>query len=427
MRFTILTFGCRVNQADTLALENGLRAHGAEPSPAHDADLIIVNSCSVTCTADQGARQAIRRAARDNPDARIVVTGCYATRSPAEVASLPNVARVVPNGDKDALAEIIYREYSPREFTTAERFEPAGDGPCGLRLTPGAAGRTAFTLRVQTGCNEPCAYCVIPFTRGTSTSKPLDAIVSDVERACAAGYREITLTGVHLGAYGRDLVPRRSLEDLLDAVSGTAFDVLFRLGSLEPMDCTAGVIRTLMQSEKFAHSLHLPLQHASPAILRAMRRPYTAADYASLVTDIRRRVPDAALGSDIIVGFPGETERDFEELREYLEDCPLTHLHVFPYSDRPGTEASKLGGRVDGVLIRERARCIRETGRRLSDRFMHQQPGRVVRALVLDDGTYGVTSNGLKVKLSSRRNRNEWVTVRLQRAGDSLSGELACA
>jgi len=427
VKFAVLTFGCRVNQADTLALENGLRAHGAEPAPAEGADLIIVNSCSVTCSADQGTRQAIRRAVRVNPAAKVIVTGCYATRSPEELRVIPGVARVVSNLDKDALAEIVWRDCAAETLTTADRFEPSGEGPCGLRLAPGSSGRTAYTLRVQTGCDEPCSYCIIPSTRGASTSKPLDAIVDDVERAGAAGYREVTLTGVHLGAYGRDFVPRRSLEELLDAVSAISADVFFRLGSLEPMDCTAGVIRAWAESGKFGHSLHLPLQHASPRILSAMRRPYTRDYYANLVTELRRRFPDAALGSDIIVGFPGEKEQDFEELRAYLERSPLTHLHVFPYSDRPGTEASRLKDRVDGAVIRERARSIREVGRRLTERFLDRQHGRTIRALVLDDGTYGVTSNGLKVRLSARRDRNEWVTVTLHRAGDSLTGEIASA
>jgi len=426
MKFSIITFGCRVNQADSLAIENDFRARGAENARPEQADVIVVNSCSVTCSADQGTRQAIRRAVRVNPAAEVIVTGCYATRSPEEIRAIPGVARVVPNSDKDVLVQTAAGDRMSPRWTTAERYDPSGEGPCGLRLVPGSAGRTAFTLRVQTGCDEPCSYCIIPSTRGAPTSRPLDAIVRDIEHACAAGYREITLTGVHLGAYGRDLVPRRTLEELLGAVSTTTSDVIFRLGSLEPMDCTPGVIRRLADSDKFAHSLHLPLQHASPNVLRSMRRPYTIDEYERLVARLRRDLPDAALGSDIIVGFPGETERDFESLRAYVERSPLTYLHVFPYSDRPGTEASKLKGRVDGAAIRERARCIREIGRSLTDRFTNEQHGRTTRALVLDDGTYAVTRNGLKPRLSERRGRNEWVTINLRRAGDCLIGELAC-
>jgi threonylcarbamoyladenosine tRNA methylthiotransferase MtaB len=229
---------------------------------------------------------------------------------------------------------------------------------------------------------------------------------------------------VHLGAYGRDLIPRRSFEELLHAASRTSSDVLLRLGSLEPMDCTPGVIRILAGTSKFAPSLHLPMQHASSTMLRLMRRPYTPDYYAGLVAEIRRELPDAAIGSDIIVGFPGETERDFEELQSYLENSPLTHLHVFPYSDRPGTEASGLKGRVDGAVVRARARCICETGRRLSGRFMRRQNGRIARALVLDDGMCAVTRNGLKVRLTAPRARNEYVIVRLRLTSETLTGQL---
>ena len=426
MRFSIVTFGCRVNQADSLALEEGLRARGAEPAPSRSADVIIVNSCSVTCTADQGTRQAIRRAARENPRAHVVVTGCYATRSPQEIAAL-GVARVVPNDAKDLLAETLAHDFAPDEWTTTtERFSEEGDGPCGLRLAPGAAGRTAFTLRVQTGCDERCSYCIIPFTRGRSTSRPLEDLTGTIQRACAAGYREITLTGVHLGAFGRDLDPRRSLAELLGGLAALPHDVQFRLGSLEPMDCGDDVIEIIAGSQRFAPAFHLPLQHASERMLRAMRRPYTLEYYSALTRRIRARLPDAAIGSDIIVGFPGETSADFDALRSYLESSALTQLHVFPYSDRPGTEASDMGGRIDGATVRARARLIRELGRSLTRRFVETQLDRIHRALVIDDGYAAVTRNGLKVGLAHPQKRNDWVTVRLRQSGDVLAGDIVC-
>src|SRR5688572_14095028 len=195
MRYAIVTFGCRVNQADSLRLEEHLRARGASHSPSHAADLVIVNTCSVTATADQGARQTIRRVARENPSARIVVTGCYATRSADELASLPGVTRVVRNADKlDLVAGLEQRG----EISTAERFS-AGDGPCGASLEPGTAGRTAFTLRVQTGCEERCSYCIIPTTRGAGRSWPIAQVAGEVDRIAASGYKEIAITGVHLG------------------------------------------------------------------------------------------------------------------------------------------------------------------------------------------------------------------------------------
>src|SRR4051812_8983608 len=193
MKYAIVTFGCRVNQADSLVIEERLRAGGATDAPPEDADVLVVNTCSVTAGADQGARQTIRRIVRSNPDVRVMVTGCYATRRPEEVAALPNVVVVVPNSDKDQF-----------DFTTAQRFGD-GEGACGGALAPGVAGRTALTLRVQTGCEERCSYCIIPQTRGASRSRSLAAIIDDLRRAVAAGYKEIAITGVHLGSYGRDL------------------------------------------------------------------------------------------------------------------------------------------------------------------------------------------------------------------------------
>ena len=193
MKYSIVTFGCRVNQADSLRIEEDLRARGGEAVASSDAELVVVNTCSVTASADQGARQTIRRIARDNPSAQVVVTGCYASRRPDEVAALPNVVRVVGNHEKDWLVQ-----------TTAERFAD-GDGACGAPIEPGVAGRTAFTLRVQTGCEERCSYCIIPTTRGAGRSLPVERVLGEVARVAAAGFKEIALTGVHLGSYGRDL------------------------------------------------------------------------------------------------------------------------------------------------------------------------------------------------------------------------------
>jgi threonylcarbamoyladenosine tRNA methylthiotransferase MtaB len=305
---------------------------------------------------------------------------------------LPNVVRVVSNDDKDGLCV-------------------DGDGPCGRALEPGVAGRTALTLRVQTGCEEQCSYCIIPRTRGASRSRPLASVVADLRRAVAAGYKEIVLTGVHLGSYGRDLDDRASLGALIRILADWDQDVLFRISSLEPMDCTEEIVDLVASSSRLAPHFHLPLQHGCDDILRAMRRPYTAAYYRHLVDGIRSSMPDAAIGSDIIVGFPGEEERHFEEMLRVLEQLPLTHLHVFPYSDRPGTMAASLQPKVDGRDVRERARRIREIGTTMARRFRESQVGRTRRALTVDDGRAAVTDNYLKLRLDGQRRRNEWVAV----------------
>jgi threonylcarbamoyladenosine tRNA methylthiotransferase MtaB len=414
MKYSVVTFGCRVNQADSLAIESELYGRGAEASRAEHADLVIVNTCSVTASADQGSRQTIRRIARENPAARIVVTGCYATRCADEIAELPGVAAVLPNEQKGA----------PSFVATLMRRDAAdsAEGPCGRLIVPGLMGRTAWTLRVQTGCEESCSYCIIPTTRGASRSRTVEDVQSEVSRVRAAGYREIVLTGVHLGSYGRDLRPRASLSDLLAALSheGAADAeplVLFRLSSLEPMDCTREVIELICHgapghpSVRFAPHLHLPLQHASDRVLALMQRPYDLAFYSSLVSEIRQRLPHASIGSDVMAGFPGETDADFARLVAYLESSPLTHLHVFPYSDRPGTVASALAGKVHGSVTKARAQRLREISRVLSERFRASQRGTLRPALTIDDGTVAVTDNYLRVNLPAPHQRNEWVTV----------------
>ena len=410
MKYSVVTFGCRVNQAESLAIEAAMRARGATSVSPDEADVVVVNTCSVTASADQGARQTIRRIARANPCVRVVVTGCYATRRPGEVAALPNVVRVVENAGKDALVDAVAEDIG---LTTARRFGD-GDGPCGNTLTPGTAGRTALTLRVQTGCEEACSYCIIPSTRGMSRSRPLESVVRDVQRAVDAGYKEIVMTGVHLGSYGLDLADATSLATLIRTLRDWPADVLFRISSLEPMDCTAEIVEMVASSRRLAPHFHLPLQHGSDAMLRAMRRPYTVSYYRALIDRIKTALPHASVGSDIIVGFPGETAAHFTEMRMVLEELPLTHLHVFPYSDRPGTDASRTFPKVDGREVRERGRETRAIGERMARRFRESQVGRTLRGLSVDDGRSVVTNNYLKLRLDLRQPRNEWVRVRVQ-------------
>ncbi|HET9467388.1 MAG TPA: tRNA (N(6)-L-threonylcarbamoyladenosine(37)-C(2))-methylthiotransferase MtaB [Vicinamibacterales bacterium] len=417
MKYSIVTFGCRVNQADSFQIEEQLLAAGGAPSNPHDADLIVVNTCSVTGSADQGTRQIVRKIARENPGARIVVTGCYATRRPDEVADLPGVVQIVPNDRKDRLTDEI-------GLTTAVRFGD-GDGACGAQIAPGLAGRTAFTLRVQTGCDQTCSYCIIPTTRGAGRSRPVREVLAEIDRVGNAGYREIAITGVHLGSYGRDLGDGSTLLDLLKTLERHAAGIRFRISSLEPMDCSDEIVDLVARSECFAPHFHLPLQHASDAVLVAMRRPYTLAYYRRLVDRIRAAMPHASIGTDIIVGFPGETDADFAVLEAYLRQSPITHVHVFPYSDRPGTSAAELTGRVHGSIVRDRASVVRAIGRELNERFHRKQHGSVRPGLTIEDGSLVVTDNYLKVRIPAGLSRNEWVNVLLSlTAGNTLIGTL---
>ena len=417
MKYALVTFGCRVNQADSFTIEEALRRRGDVSATPEEADLVVVNTCSVTASADQAARQSIRRIARSNPDVKVVVTGCYATRRPDEVSQLPNVVRVIGNGSKESLMRLLEAE---GELTTAERFAGA-DGPCGLALEPGVAGRTALTLRVQTGCDQHCSYCIIPTTRGAGRSRAIADVLQEVRRAVDAGYREIAITGVHLGSYGRDIGDRTDLTRLIEVLGQWPDDVVFRISSLEPMDCTPTIIDIAAQSPRIAPHFHLPLQHGSDAVLCAMRRPYSSAEFRRVVETIHARLPHSAIGTDVIVGFPGETATDFASTVSMLETLPLAYAHVFPYSDRPGTVASALPSKVDGTVIRDRARVVRDIASRKSEAFRRNQVGRALRALTVDDGASVVTGNYLKVRISNPQPRNSWVTVTIAN-GDPLSG-----
>jgi threonylcarbamoyladenosine tRNA methylthiotransferase MtaB len=285
------------------------------------------------------------------------------------------------------------------------------------------AGRTAFTLRVQTGCEQRCSYCIIPATRGAGASLPIPGVLREVERVAAAGFREVILTGVHLGSYGLDLAPASSLVSLLHALDSSRADVTFRVSSLEPMDCTPEIVDIIAGSGgRLAPHFHLPLQHASDRMLALMRRPYTRSFYRGLVDAIADRLPHASIGTDMIAGFPGETEEDFTANLDYLPTSPLSHVHVFPYSDRPGTDASAMRGKVAGPTIRERSSRLRAIGADLTRRFRDSQVGTVRQGLTIEDGTLVVTDNYLKIRIPPGLARNRRVTVRVDHdAGTILS------
>jgi threonylcarbamoyladenosine tRNA methylthiotransferase MtaB len=436
MKYSILTFGCRVNQADSFEFEESLRARGATEAAPGQADLVVVNTCTVTGAADQGARNLIRRIARDNAKARIVVTGCYATREPAALAGLPHVARLVPNHEKDHFVRILRNRAAAIEMGIGALEEDAagdvstvqplggGDGACGAALEPGAMGRTAYPLRVQTGCDETCAFCIIPSTRGASRSRPLAEVLVEVERLGAAGYKEIWLVGVHLGSYGRDLREPGSLAGLLRALDTIGGDVTFRISSLEPMDCSPDIVDLVAKSGRFAPHFHLPLQHGTDRVLGLMRRPYTRDFYMDLVGYIHARLPYASIGTDLIAGFPGESEDDAEESADAIARLPLSYLHVFPYSDRPGTAAAAMTPRVASADARRRAGRLREIGARFAARFARSQVGTVRPGLTLDDGTTVLTDNFLKVSIPPGLERNVRVRVRIDSDEPALVGRL---
>jgi threonylcarbamoyladenosine tRNA methylthiotransferase MtaB len=437
--FSIENFGCRATEADASALSSSLLASGlrlaADPNAA---DVIVLNTCTVTAAADAQAREAVRKIHRANPAARIIVTGCYAQRAPDELASIEGVEWVVGNSHLARIPGIL-RAHQPR--AESNDFILAADlatdalslarGPAKILtgdifaqsavfMAPAALSthdRTRPILKIQDGCNNRCSYCVIPFVRGKSRSLTPDEVVREVRALCEAGAKEIVLSGINLGSYGRDLVPRATLAEIIRRIlDETALDQL-RFSSIEPQDVTEDFVALVASSPRVARHFHIPLQSGSDAILRAMHRWYRTAHYAERLHRIRGMLPDAAIGADVIVGFPGETDAQFRETFEFIERLPFTYLHVFSFSERPGTAAAALGERVPVNAIRERARSLRDLSQQKAAEFRATQAGRRARALTLargdDTQTEALTGNYLKVQIAGRHPANEWHEVSL--------------
>jgi threonylcarbamoyladenosine tRNA methylthiotransferase MtaB len=468
--FFVENFGCRATQADGAALERQFEERGltraASPS---QASVVILNTCTVTNGADQDARAAIRRVRRQNPDARIVVTGCYAQRAPQEIAALPGVDMVVGNSHKHQLAEIavpnlgrtsevqanfvslkllaengvLSREGSPEnavfvsdifahtELLAAPVFDAANE-------------RTRPNLKIQDGCDNRCSFCVIPYVRGQSRSLAPERILTEVNTLVNAGYKEVVISGINLGRWGRDFVgmvnvgrarvgtsaigPLR-LADIVRAIlSETTLEKL-RISSVEPMDWTDNLINLVASSPRIAKHAHVPMQSGSDAVLRRMHRKYRPWHYREKIGKIRAAMPRAAIGADVMVGFPGETDAEFESTRKMVEELPFTYLHVFTYSARPGTPAAVMPKQVPVHVARERNRVLRELASEKKLSFMRSFVGHTLEAITLNvigndaegEFTEALTDNYLKLRLEGRHEGNTWRTVTVQNV---VSGSL---
>jgi threonylcarbamoyladenosine tRNA methylthiotransferase MtaB len=435
--FSIENFGCRATEADAAALRRELLARGLTQAGEHaSADVVVLNTCTVTAAADSQAREAVRKIHRANPQARIVVTGCYAQRAPEELAAINGVAWVIGNSHQAEIPEVV-RGLGTREPNTD--FVPVAeleDDPMSLARGPAkiltgdifaqstvqiapatlmAGDRTRPILKIQDGCNNRCSYCVIPFVRGRSRSLPPDAVVREVRMLGAAGAKEIVLSGINLGSYGRDLIPRAALADVVQRILAETQLEQLRFSSIEPQDITEDFVTLVASSQRLARHFHVPLQSGCDRILRAMHRWYRAEHYAERVNLIRRLLPDAAIGGDVIVGFPGETDAEFRATFEFIERLPFTYLHVFSFSTRPGTAAATLGDAVPLQTIRERARALRELAGRKSAAFRASLSGNTMKALTLarggDDWTEALSGNYLKLRIAGRHPANVWHDV----------------
>ncbi|MGQ9689514.1 MAG: tRNA (N(6)-L-threonylcarbamoyladenosine(37)-C(2))-methylthiotransferase MtaB, partial [Desulfobaccales bacterium] len=379
--FRLITFGCKVNQFDSAMMAEVLVQAGFAPAPAEvSPDLVVVNTCTVTARADQQARQAIRRLSRQHPAARLLVTGCYAQRAPEVLAALPGVTGVFGNQEKFRLAEIALAAAGRRDpFITVQGFGPHETFQAAE--VSSFPGRTRAWLKVQDGCSHTCAYCIVPVVRGPGRSLPLDNVLFSLENLAARGYQEIVLTGVDLGQYGQDLPSSTTLAHLLKRLARKPQPWRLRLSSLEPHGITGELLEALTIFPPLCPHFHLPLQSGSPKVLQAMNRPYHPADFRDLVRELWRRFPAASLGLDILVGFPGEREVDFEATRRLVEALPVAYLHVFPFSPRPGTAAHDLPP-LPRREVQRRAEAMRHLGRQKKLAFYLAHLGQVGEVLV---------------------------------------------
>ncbi len=446
-KFHVANFGCRVSQAEGGAIDAELSANAPDTaraeSPFH-ADVLIINSCTVTEEADRDVRRLIRRVARRNPETEIIVTGCYAQRRPEELAAMPQVRYVVGNSHKGTVGSLARGRFEGslndgrvagssndgRVTGSSNDGRAAGSSNDGraeifcseifidrrLSKPPyqGSGGRTRATVKVQDGCNATCAFCIIPTVRGPGRSLAPESVIGQVRDLVERGFHEVVFSGIHLGSYGRDIGPRCSLTELVSrTLVGVPALERLRLSSIEPLEVTAEIIDRVANDSRVATHLHVPMQSGSSRVLEAMRRPYRAPEYAALVERIRRAAPDAAIGADVMVGFPGETDDDFLMTYRLIEKSSLTYLHVFPYSPRPGTAAAAFPNPVPEHVARFRGQQLRELIGRKNDAFRRRFVGRDIWVLVLDEEAKSgwrsaISDNFIKVRVPQALAANRW-------------------
>jgi threonylcarbamoyladenosine tRNA methylthiotransferase MtaB len=403
MRIAFATVGCRLNQFETDALRGKAHAEGHEIVPFDAmAEAYVINTCTITAQADADSRQLVRQAVRRNPSALMTVTGCYAQAAPDVVAAIPGVNLVLGNAEKPQLLAHIQgaRKNGGAQVlvgTVADRRQMMDDYGPGID-----SDRTRAFLKVQDGCNYRCSFCIVPEVRGLNRSQRPERILEEIRRLHAAGFPEVALTGIHLGTYGRDLTPPTSLSELCRRIADLDTAPRIRLSSLDPHEVKPDLIRLLAGSPRFCRHLHLPLQSGDEQILRRMRRGHTAAQFRELVERLVAEVPGIAVSGDVIVGFPGEDDRAFQDTTDLLEALPIAGMHVFSYSRRPGTDAAGYADQVSKRVKAERSRILRSLVARKAQTFRRQFLGETLEVVVLHrdapDGLLeGLSDNYLRV------------------------------
>ena len=403
-KFAITTLGCKVNQYESDAIAQRLKDLGYVPAGAEDpADLCIINTCTVTQKASMQSRQTVRQFIRSNPQAQIVVTGCYAQTEPDELKKIEGVHHIIGHGDKHNIPDIVLSPQKNlpshslihRNILHERDFKQIPVTVFGSRTRP--------FLKIQDGCDTFCTYCIVPYARGPSRSMSFESVLKNIHCLKQAGFHEVVLTGVHLGAYGLDLSPQTSLTALLDHIRESNAMDRVRLSSIEPHELTDDIIIMVSESDIFCHHFHIPLQSGDDGILKKMHRDYTCSFFKNLVIKIKERIPDAAIGVDLLIGFPGETEKTFENTYSLIETLPVTYLHVFPFSSRPGTPASRYPQKVPQKTIKARCEKMRRLGNEKKRIFYETFVGKTVEMLIegkRDKETgllKGITSNYVPV------------------------------
>ncbi len=429
------TFGCRLNQYDTETVRTLLEQQGGWRSvpAASDPQVFVVNTCSVTAQADASARKAIRRIHREHPDSRIVVTGCYAQRAPDELAELPGVSLVVGAADRahvSAKLDEVVAKTGPIEVEIA--VSPIGEARTFIDVPISEMmEHSRAYVKVQEGCNQACSFCIVPQTRGQSRSRSRESVLAQAKQLIASGYVEIVLTGVHIGDYGLDLeVGQRQLANLISDIIDLPGLQRFRLSSIEPSSISDDLIELMANHDRFARHFHIPFQSGSDAVLTRMRRGYRADEFCDLVERIADKIPQCGIGCDVICGFPGESDEDFQHTFDCLEQLPITYLHPFSFSPRPGSEAENFSDQVPVEDKKRRITSLKRLMREKNQRFREQHVGRVIPVLIENGRRHGEpnmsgwSDNYLKVELGRGVGEPAIVDVRITGlTADGLSGE----
>ncbi|CAB1081256.1 hypothetical protein JY97_05675 [Alkalispirochaeta odontotermitis] len=431
-KFSITTLGCKVNQAESEAIaQELLTSEWSTASSCEKAEVCIVNTCTVTQKASMQSRQAIRKAIRANPKARIVVTGCYAQTAPQEIAGIEGVDYVIGQDQKLTISRMI-QEPGNADFDNQETG--SGEVPANrqFQAMPAAisAPRTRPFLKIQDGCDAYCTYCIVPYARGRSRSMPPENVLQGIQQLVDADFHEVVLTGIHLGAYGQDLTSGGNLAALLRRIRDLASVDRVRLSSIEPLELTTDVIELVAGSPKFCRHFHIPLQSGDDRILAKMGRPYTRQAFIDLVATIKKLMPDAAIGADTLIGFPGESDDSFESTYNLISDLPLSYLHVFPFSARPGTPAAGYADKIPRAVIKDRCERMRRLGLAKRTLFYRQFVGQTMPLLIetkRNDASgllKGIPSNYLPVLIAGGDElKNKIIDVRIERMeGNRLFG-----